>query len=263
MFTVLAGMAEYERELIRSRINDKLNVKRQRGEVIRRRPLRLERHRHRPALPKGRQNPHPRGQPAGTKLDPLDGPLPLRRLELSRHRLGTQPPRLHRQARRQMAVRQRRQMPNLQKRHHLARQPIQTATTSRLICLDDIPATAFRPGSALRKAILCQLEVQSSRLKTKAFMRLEKSGCRTQQKTTPNLGTVLQDDSASCRRVSKQRFRCNLRLQHRRGAYKSSTGLLLGGGSDEAGAANPGFRLNLADVPAGKFPLGCVARLVR
>jgi DNA invertase Pin-like site-specific DNA recombinase len=33
MFTVLAGMAEYERELVRSRINDKLNVKRGRGEL--------------------------------------------------------------------------------------------------------------------------------------------------------------------------------------------------------------------------------------
>ena len=33
MFTVLAGMAEYERELIRSRIQDKLAVKRARGEL--------------------------------------------------------------------------------------------------------------------------------------------------------------------------------------------------------------------------------------
>jgi site-specific DNA recombinase len=33
MFTVLAGMAEYERELIRSRIQDKLDVKRDRGEL--------------------------------------------------------------------------------------------------------------------------------------------------------------------------------------------------------------------------------------
>jgi site-specific DNA recombinase len=33
MFTVLAGMAEYERELIRSRIQDKLDVKRSKGEL--------------------------------------------------------------------------------------------------------------------------------------------------------------------------------------------------------------------------------------
>jgi DNA invertase Pin-like site-specific DNA recombinase len=34
MFTVLAGMAEYERELIVSRINEKLSAKRSRGELV-------------------------------------------------------------------------------------------------------------------------------------------------------------------------------------------------------------------------------------